>query len=1710
MVAVTTAGASAGFVVSGLPYSGIVVTSEPSNAYPFGVNLAAAPTEDVVVSVVVSSDQATVAPTQLVFNASNWDTEQTVVATSNGAGVAVADGDVDYSILLSPASADAAYAALPAQSVPCQDWEPPYNNAACGRPGAAGGVCMQHQQHCGVRADAVAVWSCKCIPPLSGEKVGGLATCVDAHGATVPDSSSSLKVDECLDMAVFSQCVWMGQYCVDPDHTTLRSWECRCYAPMWGVGKQRPALCMTPGITLAPDPTTSQASPLVTTEAGGSVTFTIALTNPPDSPVAVFLGVSDAAEGVLNATQVSFTRATWNVTQTVKVTGLNDSVADGAKAYTVQPTRVDSADRRYSDLPLTSVRVFLRNTEGPDAQAADTPAPPTAVPDTPAPAMDSALPRAWRGLVSLSPSTGLSTAEDGTTVQTLRLRLLAQPSSAVVVTLTVAPRAGNAGQPPLGKLNVTSLTFDAQTWAVPQGVALRGVDNEAAAGNERYDVRVSAASGDARFSVLDAFSLGVESVDDDVGGDGGPPKELYNYDVLTVGETGLSLRGDRSGQTLVVHGPSHFHVYSRRSGAQGGYDAEPQIPSLGSKAFELLAEQQPPAAAADEASDLVFVGSGGDVVVVPGVRRSPATPEVVAARGSMAGCKHSSGLKSGTRAAFFTEGGMVTVLTNEAAVRAQIPPTEPSPATGVEPCAPLLLSVGASHVVVGAAHVMVFERDDAAASWRSNALWAPVPMPAGDPVRCYEAFSESRAAALAGRLAVLYGHGAGVGVLVVRRDATLHAGLAGQKLVSNVTDVRALYVLGGTTLGVLGQRGGRAILALYELSADAAATGTGGVRATETRFFHVPASAAGSRGELTGLYMTHATAFVAAGSDVVMVNLTHPGKPPPVTPSPDTVAPTPTPALPTMAEGAREATKVVGTAVSGVVGVLSLVGGAGGSTAPGQELIIGGIECKQDDGEEDTLEIAVHPLQFSIKGVPQAGAVVGNVGLSALAVLTFTLLVSLLQRLGLGISVREDNGADDNSIAGEVEDGVVVGVSARARAEAILRYPSVCLPPFLFLFPGTLESSFDLVYYRRGGFLVVSIGFLGVLCCLSAFAYLWITATAPEAEVERIKQCPRVRGYLMGTSEWESKEGHRLVVEREGVIFDIYRDMGGARGKYFAVECLVLIPIAMIAPIRTAQWDRCIVKASSMLVLMSVYLAGSLYYDIFLSRFLRQLNIGCYGFMIVGAGFHIVAFAHHDMHHWCIDAGMICFLSGMLCSLLRAIYDVVTFVLDLYTGIRLTERTRPDRYPLRDDLELGSVGSARGGTGGIFDGLEPPPPAPVVLPADSDDEAGGGGLGARRRSSVRSFHSVASSKGGARRASIMSSVAGVMGRLRGASVRSNQASFSGGKAFEGGGGGLSGALLQEDSLATVTEVRSDGGGGDDDDDGSGGSGSGSGEGNGEAGDGQKKAAATPGSAAAAAAPAGRARDSVGAGVSPLDLSGLLGGLKPQSRFGQLPQPTTTAVPVVPPPAVPAPEPAPAATSLLERRDSSGDEDVVPRRRYQRRSRASSVCSDAGSDAAAAAPRRRQRRPSITLSEGEAGARSAAETSPRARTAAVSAATALAREQLLAQQQQQQPPSPSSSSGGSGSPPAQGQLFAPAAEVRRRGGSQFGEQCEGGAGRGRARSSSVSSTGSRHAAAALPPPVPPLIAARKKRGRAGSQYSGASSAGSSAGGSDPSL
>src|SRR5438045_4606631 len=79
----------------------------------------------------------------------------------------------------------------------------------------------------------------------------------------------------------------------------------------------------TAGITVSP------TSGLVTSESGSSTNFTVVLNTKPSADVIVNLSSSDATEGSLSTTVLTFTSGNWNVAQTVTVTGVDDAVNDG-------------------------------------------------------------------------------------------------------------------------------------------------------------------------------------------------------------------------------------------------------------------------------------------------------------------------------------------------------------------------------------------------------------------------------------------------------------------------------------------------------------------------------------------------------------------------------------------------------------------------------------------------------------------------------------------------------------------------------------------------------------------------------------------------------------------------------------------------------------------------------------------------------------------------------------------------------------------------------------------------------------------------------------------------------------------------------------------------------------------------------------------------------------------------------------------------------------------------------------------------------------------------------------------------------------------------------------------------------------------------------------------------------------------------------------
>ncbi|WP_293369624.1 SBBP repeat-containing protein [Microcoleus sp. CAWBG556] len=106
-----------------------------------------------------------------------------------------------------------------------------------------------------------------------------------------------------------------------------------------------------PGITV--NPTTG----LVTDEGGLKTTFTVKPNTQPTADVTINLSSSNTAEGTVFPPSLTFTSANWTIAQTATVTGVDDRVIDGDKAYTIITAPAISNDSNYSGLNAADVAV---------------------------------------------------------------------------------------------------------------------------------------------------------------------------------------------------------------------------------------------------------------------------------------------------------------------------------------------------------------------------------------------------------------------------------------------------------------------------------------------------------------------------------------------------------------------------------------------------------------------------------------------------------------------------------------------------------------------------------------------------------------------------------------------------------------------------------------------------------------------------------------------------------------------------------------------------------------------------------------------------------------------------------------------------------------------------------------------------------------------------------------------------------------------------------------------------------------------------------------------------------------------------------------------------------------------------------------------------------------------------------------------------------
>lgn len=229
-----------------------------------------------------------------------------------------------------------------------------------------------------------------------------------------------------------------------------------------------------PGIVVTP------VDHLITTEAGGAATFSVALNSEPTANVSITLYSSDETEGTIIPSVLEFSTLTWGAPQTVTIMGVDDSERDHDQAYTIELSPAVTTDTDYNGMLGDNVSVVNVDDESAG--------------------------------VTVSPVTGLTTTESGGTA-TFTVVLNSAPSADVMI----AVASDNSAE---GTASPASLNFTSENWATPQIVTIVGVDDFAEDGAVGYHITfMPPSSADEEYAAIESIaSVSVTNTDNDTAG----------------------------------------------------------------------------------------------------------------------------------------------------------------------------------------------------------------------------------------------------------------------------------------------------------------------------------------------------------------------------------------------------------------------------------------------------------------------------------------------------------------------------------------------------------------------------------------------------------------------------------------------------------------------------------------------------------------------------------------------------------------------------------------------------------------------------------------------------------------------------------------------------------------------------------------------------------------------------------------------------------------------------------------------------------------------------------------------------------------------------------------------------------------------------------------------------------------------------------------
>ena len=445
------------------PITGLV-TTEAAGTATFTIVLNIAPTDDVSIAL-SSSDttEGTVSPANLIFTVANWSTAQTVTVT--GVEDLIDDGDVPYQIVSAPAvSTDLNFNGEDASDVSVTNID---NDTA----GVIVSTISGPTSEGGTSATFTVVLTSQ---PTESVTIG--LSGVDTTEGTLSTASlifppgswntaqtvTVTGVDDAVDDGDIIYTILTTATSVDAVYNNILVAD----VSVTNLDNDVAGFIVSP------------TSGLVTTEAGGSATFTIRLTSQPTASVTIGLSSSTINEGSVSPASLTFTTVNWSTPQTVTVTGVNDFVIDGNIPYTIVTAQPTGSDALYNSINPADVSVINNDND----------------------------------VAGFTVSTiSGPTSEVGTTA-TFTVVLTSQPTASVTIGLS----SSNINE---GTVLPISLVFTTGNWNVPQTVTVTGVNDFVIDGNTPYTiVTAPAVSADGNYTGKDAADVAVTNNDNDIAG----------------------------------------------------------------------------------------------------------------------------------------------------------------------------------------------------------------------------------------------------------------------------------------------------------------------------------------------------------------------------------------------------------------------------------------------------------------------------------------------------------------------------------------------------------------------------------------------------------------------------------------------------------------------------------------------------------------------------------------------------------------------------------------------------------------------------------------------------------------------------------------------------------------------------------------------------------------------------------------------------------------------------------------------------------------------------------------------------------------------------------------------------------------------------------------------------------------------------------------